>query len=246
MKKILLMLFLIFISVLTSCGYRGYSGNRQDLFSVAINSVLYLNGYSFDADFQCNPTIEIIEEDNYGRTLFSYYEKYYKGANISFSTLIICQASTVKEVYYYEDINYIIKEQMLYFPNNIKFTDEEIDYLKLINDWNKEINYDKCIKKEISISKPKIPNEKEIHNLLIEKFTLVSGEYSLFMDYLTSNRNEQKYIVYGYIRKTEKEWIYFIGLFDIGYSINLNLIVPSNVYDYRNEVIKFKKVNGWY
>lgn len=66
------------------------------------------------------------------------------------------------------------------------------------------------------------------------------------MDYLTSNRNEQKYIVYGYIRKTEKEGIYFIGLFDIGYSINLNLIVPSNVYDYRNEVIKFKKVNGWY
>ena len=97
--------------MLTSCGYRGYSGNRLDLFSVATNSVLYLNGYSWEADFQCDPSIEVIEEDDYGRTMFSYHEKYYKGADISFSALIICQASNEKEVFFYEDVNYIIKEQ---------------------------------------------------------------------------------------------------------------------------------------
>ena len=76
MKKIILILLLIFVFILISCGYSGYSGNRSDLFSVAINSVLYLNGYSWEADFQCDPNIEIIEEDKYGRTMFSYYEKY--------------------------------------------------------------------------------------------------------------------------------------------------------------------------
>ena len=246
MKKILLMLLLIFVTILSSCGYSGYSGNRSDLYSVAINSVLYLNGYSWTADYQCDANIEIIEVDNYGRTIFSYSEKHYKGSNISFSALIVCQKSTEKEVFFYEDINYIIKEQKLYSKDVEKFTDDEIAYLKSINDWNKEINYDKCIRKEISKTKPKIPNEKEIHDLLVEKFTLVNGEYSLFMDYLTSNTDEQKYIVYGYIRKSDKEGICFIGLVEANDFIDLTIIVPSNVYNYKTEFVEFKKINNWY
>ena len=246
MKKILLMLLLILATILSSCGHSGYSGNQPDLFSVAINSVLYLNGYSWDADFQCDPTIEIIEEDSYGRTMFTYYEKYYKGGDISFSALIICQVSNEKEVFYYEDINYIIKEQTLYSKTTEKFTDDEIAYLKFVNDWNKEINYDKCVRKDISKSKQQIPNEKEIHNLLVEKFALVNGEYSLFMDYLTDNMDESKYIVFGYVRKSYGEGIYFIGLVEVDDSINLNTIVPSNVFDYKAEFIEFKEVNDWY
>ena len=246
MKKIILMILLIFTTILTSCGYSGYSGNRSDLYSVASNSVLWLNGYSWGADHKCDPQIEIIEEDVFGRTMFIYYEKYYKGADISFSALIICQDSNEKEVFFYEDINYIIKEQTLYSKNIENFTDGKITYLKLINDWNKEINYDKCVRKDISKSKQKIPNEKEIHNLLVEKFTLVDGEYSLFMYYLTNNKDESKYIVYGYIRKSDKEGIYFIGLVEINDTINLNTIVPSNVYDYKAEFIEFKELNGWY
>ena len=248
MKRIILMILLIFTTILTSCGYSGYSGNRSDLYSVASNSVLWLNGYSWGADFACDPIIEVIEEDSYGRTMFTYYEKYYKGSNsdISFSALIICQDSNEKEVFFYEDINYIIKEQKLYYLNIENFTDDEIAYLKSINDWNKEINYDKCVRKDISKSKQKIPNEKEIHNLLIEEFTLVDREYSLFMDYLTSNIDDSKYIVYGYIRKTEQEGISFIGLVENSDDIKLNILVPSNVFDYKTEFIEFKKLNNWY
>ena len=246
MKKILSMILLIFVMMSTSCGYRGYSGNRLDLFSVATNSVLYLNGYSWEADFQCDPSIEVIEEDDYGRTMFSYHEKYYKGADISFSALIICQASNEKEVFFYEDVNYIIKEQVVYSPKIEKFTDDEIEYLKSVNDWNEEINYDKCVRKQISNTKQKLPNEKEIHNLLIEKFALVDGEYSLFMDYMTDNTDESKYIMYGYICKSDKEGIYFIGLVERGDFIKLNTIVPSNVYDYNTELVEFKKMNNWY
>lgn len=245
MKKIISMIMLIFIMILTSCGYSGYSGARSDLYSVASNSVLWLNGYSWGADYVCDPSIEVIEEDSYGRTMFTYYEDHYKGSDISFSALIICQSSNEKEVFFYEDINYIIKEQTLYSPNIENFTNDEISYLKSINDWNKEINYDKCVKKDISKSKQKIPNEKEIHNLLVEKLTLTNGEYSLSMDYLTNNIDESKYIVYGYISKSDDEGICFIGLVKIEDSIDLFTIIPSNVYDYKAEFIEFKELNDW-
>lgn len=246
MKRIKFMILLIFIMILTSCGHSGYSGDHSDLYSVAVNSVLWLNGYSWESDYECNPQIEIIEEDNFGRTLFTYYEKYYKGANFSFSALIICQHSNEKEVFYYEDVNYIVKEQTLYSQNIEKFNDDDIEYLKLINDWNKEINYEKCVRKEILNSKQKIPNEKEIQNLIIDKFELVNGEYSLFIDYLTSNMHDSKYIVYGYIRKNEHEGICFIGLVENSEVVKMNIFVPSNVYNYKDEFIEFKEVNDWY
>lgn len=246
MKRIIWMILLIFTTILTSCGYSGYSGKHSDLYSVSANSVLWLNGYSWGADYECNPSIEVIEEDSYGRTMFTYYEKYYKGANISFSALIICQDSNEKEVFFYEDINYIIKEQILYTQNTENFTDDEIAYLKLINDWDKEINYDKCVRKDIAKAKQKLSSEKEIQNLLIDEFALVNGEYSLFMDYLTSNIDDSKYIVYGYIRKTEHEGICFIGLVENSDDIKLNILIPSNVYDYKDEFIEFKKLNDWY
>lgn len=246
MKRIILMILLIFTTILTSCGYGGYSGNYSDLYSVAINSVLWLNGYSWGADYECNPSIEVIDEDSYGRTMFIYYEKYYKGADISFSALIICQDSNEKEVFFYEDINYIVKEQILYTQNTEIFTDDEIANLKLINDWDKEINYDKCVRKDIVKAKQKLSSEKEIQNLIIDEFTLVNGEYSMFMDYLTSNIDDSKYIVYGYIRQTEQEGIYFVGLVEKSAEVKLNILVPSNVYDYKTEFIEFKESNNWY
>ena len=245
MKRFILIILLIVTTILTSCGYDGYSGNHSDLYSVAINSVLWLNGYSWKADFECDPHIEIIDEDHYGRTMFTYYEKYYKGSDISFSALIICQYSNEKEVFYYENVNYIVKEQVLYSQNLEEFSEEEIEFLKLNNDWNNEINYDKCIRKEITKTKPKVPRVKETQNLIIDEFALVDGEYSLFIDCLTSNINDSKYLVYGYIRKNEQEGICFIGLVENSDDIKMNIFVPSNVYDYKTEFIEFKELNNW-
>lgn len=244
---IFLAVFVACLLLLSSCGYRGYSGKHSDLYSVAIHSVPWTNGFSWGADFECDPQIRIIEEDHYGRTMFTYYEKYYKGADVSFSTLIICQYSNEEEVYYYEDINYIVKEQSLYSPNPNEFSDEEIEYLKSINDWNKEINYDKCVRKEIAKEKKKLSNEKEIKRLIIDELALVDGEDALFfMDYLTSSADESKYIVYGNIRKDEKSRILFIGLVEDGEDTKINVFIPSNVYDYQAELVEFKKSNHWY
>lgn len=64
MKKILSLLSVLFLLFLNSCSYNGYSGGYSDLYTVAVNSVLWLNGYSWGADFECDPQIEKIDEDS--------------------------------------------------------------------------------------------------------------------------------------------------------------------------------------
>lgn len=245
-KKVLLIIPLVFVLVLSSC-YNGYAGKRSDLYSVAINSVVWSNGYSWGADFKMNSKIEIIDVDQYGRTLFTYTESVYDTTKIAFSSLIICQASTAKEVFYYEDVNYIVKEQVLYIPYQKEFNEEEIENLKLINDWNKEINYSKCIKKDIRKGKLNIPHEKEIKNQILDEFDMTS-DCIWFAHYLTSNFDNTKYIMYGYVGNTREDGTYFIGLVEKGENntIKINTIVPLDVYNYKNEFVEFKQANNWY
>lgn len=249
MKKtgLLILLSTFMLLIITGCFYRGYSGNYSDLYTVAINSVLCNNGHSFSADKYVNPKIEIIEKDMYGRIMFTYYEKYYAGADISFSSLIICQQSNEKNVFYYEDINYIIKEQTLYEQNINSFENEEIEKLKAVNDWNKEINLEKCIKKEITKHKPIIPYEKEVKSKILTELNLKDKEYSLFVNFLTSDSDDTNFIIYGFVRINNEEGIYFIGFVEVNNESveKINFLIPLNVFDYKTELIEFKKINNW-
>lgn len=248
MKRGLSIIFVLLILVsLTSCGgYKGYSGDNSELYTVAINSVPWINGFSWTADFVCDPQIEIVEEDEYGRIMFIYHERYYGGSDIGFAALVISQSSNEKEVFYYEDVNYIVKKQETYIDavELEVFNDEEIEALKSINDWDQEIDYDKCVKKEITNVKAAIPYEEEIKQQIIDEFDL-TREDMLFMDVLTSNTDNSKLIVYGHERIND---ISFIGLVEHeeGVFKNLKIFVPENVYDYQTEFIEFKSNNGWY
>jgi len=250
MKKTLVLLLSVFLLLaslgfLSGCGYEGYSGDHLDLYTVAINSVLWNNGHSFSADRYTDSQIEILDEDRYGRTIFTYYEKYYAGGGISFSALIICQSSNEKEVFYYEDVNYIVKEQK-HTPNLKEYEKEEIEQLKAANDWNREIDYDKCIKKEITRQKPAVPYEQDVENRIIDEFHLTGGNYSLFVHLLTTDSANSDFIIYGYVMSDGGD-IYFVGL---GEGDNeslkeLKFLVPENVFDYKTAFVEFKKTNNW-
>ena len=244
---ILVITVVILVMSLTSCGgYKGYSGDNSELYTVAINSVPWINGYSWTADFVCDPQIEIVEEDDYGRIMFIYHEKFYGGSDIGFAALVISQSSNEKEVFYYEDVNYIVKKQETYIDavELEVFNDEEIEALKSINDWDQEIDYDKCVKKEITNVKATIPYEEEIKQQIIDEFDL-NREDKLFMDVLTSNTDTSKLIVYGHESIND---ISFIGLVEHeeGVFKDLKILVPENVYDYQAEFIEFKSNNNWY
>ncbi len=242
----ILICFVIIGLVFNGCTYKEYKGEYPDLYTVAINSILWNNGHSYGADKAVDSNIEVIETDEYGRILFSYYEKYYAGARLSFSALIVMQYSSEDFVYYYEDENYLICEQELFATELKVFTQENKDYLKSKNDWGKEINLKQCTKKNIEKTKQEIPCEnKIIKENIVEHFELYGDSYNLFFDYLTSDA-ENNFIAYGSVIRVEGE-IYFALLVKTVESEikKISFFVPSNLYEYGNEFIEFKNVNGW-
>ena len=245
LKTIVLAIFVTFVSIFfVGCGY-GYSGEYADLYTVAINSVLWNLGHSYGADFARNSDIEIIEQDEFGRTLFSYHEKYYSGGGMAFSALIVSQYSTDELVYYYEDCNYIIKKQEPYASNLQDFEIEQVEQLKAINDWGKPINEDKCISKTISKSKQKV---LDVESAVIEKVLtendLSLDRYNAFAHYLTDDKNGN-YIVYGVIKQIrDEDDIYFVAFVSED-NEKIEVLVPSDLYNYTSELVNFKKENGW-
>ena len=233
----------VLLTALAGCAYKGYSGKRTDLYTVAVNSLLWNNGYSYKTERVTDPQIEIVETDEFGRTLFTYYEKYYAGANLSFSALIIAQCSLDGYVYYYEDSNYLIKAQELYSNELQGFSKEEIDDIKILNDWDKAVDLQKCVKKKISKSKQVIPvNSQTIIEKAVAEFNLNETNYNINLDCLTGDDNGN-FIVYGSIIKSDEN-IHFAALIKTD-SENIDWFIPENPYNYQDEFKAFKESNGW-
>ena len=179
--------------------------------------------------------------------MFTYYERYYSGANLSFSALIISQQSSEEYVYYYEDDNYIIMKQELFASKIQGFSDENLESLKLLNDWNKEVDLNKCVKKTITNRKPDFPSYSEIiKESIYDEFNLSDKENNVFTHYLTTDL-KGNFIGYGSIRKTSEDYNYFafLVLIDNDKLDKIHFFVPSNLYDYKNEFKYFKESNGW-
>jgi len=138
-----------------------YEGSYLAQQNIATNSLLGVAGGNWENG------IAIVEEDEYGRSLFLYYDwsvtaaDDYKGGTINphLLGLLISQKSDKKYVHYYSDINFIIKKidrtvgglsmdeyRDLWIEY---FSDEEIAALKAKNDWGKPIDEDKCVKTKL-------------------------------------------------------------------------------------------------
>ena len=76
MKRILLtVLAITMLFSVGGCSKKPYAGERADLYTVALNSLLWVSGVSWEGDKETDPIIEILEEDSHGRVLFTYREK---------------------------------------------------------------------------------------------------------------------------------------------------------------------------
>jgi len=129
-----------------------YRGEYKELYTTAIYSIPDAEGYMHHGEGAYNSDIYIWEQDNYGRTIFSYCEDY---GNQIFG-LVISQAYDEENVYFYPDINYAltsIDSEYLYEGVNedhLKNRTEEFyleskDKLKEKNDWNKPLDKSKCV-----------------------------------------------------------------------------------------------------
>ena len=119
-----LSMMLMCIVLLPSCGLFG--PNPDMMHATASHSVPGM----FEFELMGTP-IQVIEQDEYKRVLFSYTAK--DGVTGQKRTVwVICQKMTSKEIYYYEDFNYSFSDDQ-----------EAIESLKQKNDWGKPLDEQK-------------------------------------------------------------------------------------------------------
>ena len=243
MGKKLIATLLCLLLFLVSCNNEpySYSGEHPELYSVAINSLLWNKGAASSADRLIDPTISIIERDAQGRVLFTYTETPF-GSDVSFSSLIIMQYHSDKYVYYYDDVNFISKELSPYSDISATFDSRDVEILKASNDWNCKLNLDKCIKKEITTIKREVTVDEDALN---EIFSEYDGYYSN-STFLLTDDGYGRFICYSRIAILEggdcrNQYIVILFQNDLTYSI----LAPNSVYDYQDELKKFKEINCW-
>lgn len=134
-----------------------YRGKYKELYTTAIYSIPDAEGYMHHGEGAYNSDIYIWEQDDYGRTLFSYCEDY----NNQIFGLVICQSFDETNVYFYPDVNYVltlIDSEFLYegiekdhLKNRTEsFYLENKEKLKQENDWNKPLDKTKCVSYSIT------------------------------------------------------------------------------------------------
>lgn len=242
-KLILFFICVLVVFCLSGCAYTHYTGENTDLYTIAVNSLLWTNGHSFETDRYSNSEIEILEKDNYGRILFLYEEKYFSGGQIVFSSLLICQKKEDNYVFYYPDYNFISIERNPYLNEKIDFSIEQIEELKNLNDWNKEINLEKCVKKEISNTKQKVEINDEILNEIFSRYDGYENNCEVY--YLT-NDDYGRFICYG-TAIVQEEYVYLVMIFnpDSTYNAETCFYEPADYYNYQEEFKQFKELNNW-
>jgi len=82
---------------------------------------------------------EFLDADEYGRKLFAF------SINTSLGIAAVCvlQKNDRKYVYYYDTVSYLMTEQFN------QCTPEQLEALKVANDWNKAMDEEKMIKREL-------------------------------------------------------------------------------------------------
>ena len=246
MKRILLIF--LSLTVLLSVGgcYREpYNGDRADLYTVALNSLLWVTGVSWESDKAADPAIEVIEEDSYGRVLFTYQEKDF-GSVMSFSSLLIMQKTENGSVYFYPDCNAICVRASL-TGEDVSFSDESIEALKQQNDWEKEMNTEKCVKREIGTTPLESVKEGKENAEIIYEILSHYKEPAQWTFYKGMHDDYGRTVYHGWMVDGEGRWECLAVLLnpDMTYDSETCYFTPQNRYDYQEELRSFKELNHW-
>lgn len=238
-KHFKIFVIVVAFSLLISCSMpsSAYVGEEIDLYSVANNSLIWNNGKITGADFFYSPKIKVLEKDSYNRVMFAYPVKC---GRIEYVSLIIMQTSNSESAWFYEDVNYICKETKVEVGGNgeyaVNFSKEEKEKLKEQNDWEKQLDFTKCVKVGIS-------NEFKKHfsgDLTTIDEDLFAGKWcTIFM----SSIDKFGRVLVGI---TDYE-IYYVAIlnFDYTYDRESGVIKVINFLNCQEEIKDLKKQNSW-
>ena len=152
-KNYYTIMIIIFLIMITGCNvFIKEDKQFSALKTEAIYSSLGYPGSSRDG-------INVIEEDKSGRLLYEFYGQNFAN-HYGITHVLVCQYIDYDKglIYYYPENNFIIH------LINEEASNEQLEQLKFLNDWDQEINLSKCISKKIGTYK-EIDDELEISNI---------------------------------------------------------------------------------
>ena len=231
-----------------SCGSR-IKIERPDLYTVAMHSLLWTNGFSQQSDYSTSPEIRVLETDSYGRIMFSYSESRFSGGEIAFTAVLICQKTTDQTVWFYPDYNFITIKKDPYGAGTSELSENQLSQLKESNDWEKKLNLESCVQKEVRDFKESVPLEKGKSNAFFQE--LLSRKYgeigNCSIKYMTAD-DYGRTICYGWadLRSTHKKQYFAILLnSDLTVDLETGFYNPTDFYSYQDELHDFKTQNHW-
>ncbi len=193
MRRLITIAIMLIVTAATLTGcffYREnpypYRGEYKELYTTAIYSIPDAVGYIFHGEGASSSEIYVWEQDDYGRTLFSYCEDY----SDQIFGLVICQSYDEKNVYFYPDDNYVLTiiesdsssdiDKKDHLKNKTEdFYTENKEKLKEDNDWNRPLDKSKCVSYPISDHKVFDKNTKKLNSTICDK---ILNEYSETLD----------------------------------------------------------------
>lgn len=156
MKNKLILLAILVSVTLSAChDTKLYRGEFPELHIIAVESVIGAGNNEMNR-------VLVIEEDNFGRKLFAfmgYSQTELNMDNPSIIAILISQKDDGKYTYFYDTVNYLattIDSEYLDFDVekvNTYFSNNDIEKLKSINDWNKPIDESELFRVEITRKK---------------------------------------------------------------------------------------------
>jgi len=253
-KLLLCGIMLLLFCPLAGCIYEknDYAGEHPELFTIAMNSILGANGWVYVSPTIKQPLLEVMEEDSYGRKMFVYCETPCpedNGLGESYY-LFISQFSDENYAYFYTDYNFIrangsgyphSKEKWYVLEPMGLFSDDGVKSLKNKNDWNKEINYDQCMKAEIIYKKDENIDRSNKKTIMKLYHSQVGNRHAFkSASYLTSdNYGRMIYTASGASGK-------FVFIFNPDWSYNEDTYAMKRInFDCQDELKEHKELNNW-
>jgi hypothetical protein len=210
-----------------------YLGEYPHLFSVAINSILGARGF-IDIGWGVDPpSIFIQDEDNYGRILFEYYERF-SGYN-----RIIMQKVDEDYVYFYPYYNFILLPSEY---NTIRARNKISQELKEINSWNQPISDDS------EFVRVRIVRRKEEGPIKDDELVEI---YQLFYPEVNLSRSQMLFNTVFLRTDRYNRSIYLLGRYAILFQPNHLFDIENGVleitdwFNYQTELRLFMEANGW-
>lgn len=201
-------------------------------------------------------SISIIEEDSYGRIMF-----YYAGVDSNIykkrlRIICICQKSSKKYTYYYEDDCFFVCKDLGDWSNVsdiLPLVQDELEELKELNDWDNELDESKMTSAKIVKNfrdKPEYHDGSQHYKTALSTIKCSEG-YSWDYYIMCSDKAGRQLILMqekpndSTVSDELEDVRTFLVIVSNEEYVSKRELTSEELYDYRDIIKEFKAANNW-